>query len=293
MGAADPMKYDGEKAGYVSPASVTGFTAIALACTLVIFHVPFAVVPLYIFLFLCLAAPFFVSRGFFLPVLSRGHTGRDVVSLTFDDGPDPVTTRPLLQLLERHDTKAVFFVTGENAAKYGSLILEILEHGHEIGNHSYSHNPFLMLCRYQTLYREIESTQTVLSSFGISPAAFRPPVGITNPGLARALSQQNLYCVTFNCRAFDGGNRHLRGLSDKILRKVQQDDIILLHDVRPKGKKDAGYFLHEVDLILSGLEKRGLRVIPLTELTERPVMIRIDRNGHSMNINVAGETCNS
>jgi len=287
------MKDGGEKGGYVSPASVTGFIAIALAFILVLFQLPFAVIPLYIFLFLCLVAPFFVSRGFFLPVLSHGHTGRSVVSLTFDDGPDPMTTRPLLQLLERHNAKAVFFVTGGNAAKYGDLILEILEHGHEIGNHSYIHDPFLMLRPYQTLYREIESTQTILSSFGISPAAFRPPVGITNPKLAHVLSQQNLLCVTFNCRAFDGGNRHLRGLSDKILRKVQQDDIILLHDVRPKGKKDAGYFLHEVDLILVGLEKRGLRVIPLVELTGRPVMIRIDRNGHSMNINVAGETCNS
>jgi len=269
------MKYDVESVRYVSPASVTGFVAIALAFLLVLFHVQFAVIPLYIFLFLCLVAPFFVSRGFFLPVLSRGHTGRSVVSLTFDDGPDPMTTRPLLELLERHDAKAVFFVTGENAAKYGDVILDILEHGHEIGNHSYRHDPFLMLRGYQTLYREIELTQTVLSSFGISPAAFRPPVGITNPGLAHVLSQQNLYCVTFNCRAFDGGNRYLQGLSDKILRKVQPDDIILLHDVQPKNIKDARYFLHEVELILSGLEKRGLRIIPLAELLGRPVMVRI------------------
>jgi peptidoglycan/xylan/chitin deacetylase (PgdA/CDA1 family) len=278
VGAIDPMKYDGKRVQYVSPASVTGFVAIALAFILVLFHVPFAAIPLYIFLFLCLVAPFWVSRGFFLPVLSRGHTGRSVVSLTFDDGPDPMMTRPLLQLLERHDAKAVFFVTGENAAKYGYLILDILEHGHEIGNHSYGHDPFLMLRRYQTLYREIESTQTVLSSFGISPAAFRPPVGITNPGLAHVLSQQNLYCVTFNCRAFDGGNRYLQGLSDKILKKVQPDDIILLHDVQPKSTRDAGFFLHEVDLILSGLEKRGLRVIPLAELLGRPVMVRIKSN---------------
>ncbi|MGD1152855.1 MAG: polysaccharide deacetylase family protein [Syntrophales bacterium] len=269
------MRHDGERVRYVSPASVTGFVAIALAFILVLFDVPFAVIPLYIFLFLCLVAPFFVSRGFFLPVLSRGHTGRSVVSLTFDDGPDTMTTRPLLQLLDRHAAKAAFFVIGEKAAKYGDLISEILAHGHDIGNHSYSHDPLLMLRCSEKLYREIESTQVLLRRFGISPAAFRPPVGITNPGLAHVLSQQNLYCVTFNCRAFDGGNRYLQGLSDKILRKVQPDDIILLHDVRPKSIKDAGYFLHEVDLILSGLEKRALRVIPLAELLGRPVMVRI------------------
>ena len=272
------MKHDVEGVGYISPAAMTGFVAIALAVMLAFFSVRLVIIPLSVFVLCCVAAPFFPSRGFFLPVNSRGHTGRPAVSLTFDDGPDPETTRPLLQLLDRHAAKAAFFVTGEKAAKYGDLISEILAHGHDIGNHSYSHDPLFMLRCSEKLYREIESTQVLLRRFGISPAAFRPPVGITNPGLAHVLSQQNLYCVTFNCRAFDGGNRYLQGLSEKILRKVQPDDIILLHDVRPKSIKDAGYFLHEVDLILSGLEKRALRVIPLAELLGRPVMVRIKSN---------------
>jgi peptidoglycan/xylan/chitin deacetylase (PgdA/CDA1 family) len=257
---------------------MTGFVAIALAVMLAFFSVRLVIIPLSVFVLCCVAAPFFPSRGFFLSVNSRGHTGRPTVSLTFDDGPDPETTRPLLQLLDRHAATAAFFVTGEKAAKYGDLISEILAHGHDIGNHSYSHDPLLMLRCSEKLYREIESTQVLLRRFGISPAAFRPPVGITNPRLAKVLLQQGLYCVTFSCRAFDGGNRYLQGLSDKILRKVQPDDIILLHDVRPKSIKDAGYFLHEVDLILSGLEKRALRVIPLAELLGRPVMVRIKSN---------------
>ncbi|MDO8644904.1 MAG: polysaccharide deacetylase family protein [bacterium] len=260
----------------VSPAAATGFVSIVLAFILFLFHPGLAVIPLSVFLFLCVSAPFFPSRGFFLPVISRGHTGRPVVSLTFDDGPDPVTTLPLLQLLERYAAIATFFVTGERAAKYGNLISEILAHGHDIGNHSYSHDNLLMLRRSEKVYREIEATQVLLRRFGISPVAFRPPVGITSPKLAHALEQQGLRCVTFTCRAFDGGNRCIRGLSRRILKKVKPDDIILLHDIRPKGAKDPAVWLREIDQILSGLKNKGLQVIPLAELMGKPVMLRIN-----------------
>ncbi|HVO64910.1 MAG TPA: polysaccharide deacetylase family protein [Syntrophales bacterium] len=267
------MKRDLEGTAYISPAAVTGFFAIALAIVLSFFSGYFAVIPLSVFVFLCAAAPFIPSRGFFLPVNSRGYTGRPMVSVTFDDGPDPETTRHILQLLDRHAAKATFFVTGEKAAKYGDLIAEILARGHDIGNHSYRHDPFLMLRCSEKLYTEIESTQALLKQFGISPAAFRPPVGITNPRLAEVLFQQGLYCVTFTCRANDFGNRYIKKLSDRILNKVKPDDVILLHDVQPKKAIGKEYFLREIDLILSGLKSKGLQIVPLAELLGRPVMI--------------------
>lgn len=270
------MNHEGKRAGYVSPATLAGCVAFTLAFLVSLLHLELAVIPLSAFVFLCMAAPFFPSRGFFLPVLSRGHTGRPVVSLTFDDGPDPVTTRPLLQLLERHAAKATFFVIGEKAAQYGDLISEITEHGHDIGNHSYSHDPFLMLRRSEKLYGEIESAQTVLRGFGIVPAAFRPPVGVTSPRLYRALLQRDMFCVTFSCRAFDAGNRYIRRLSRRILKKASPDDVILLHDIRPKGKMDADFWLHEIDLMLSGLKDKGLQVVPLEELLAKPMMVRIN-----------------
>lgn len=262
---------------YVSPAALTGFVAIALTSILYLFHVGLAVIPLSIFVFLCVVAPFFPSSGFFLPVISRGHTGRPAVSLTFDDGPDPLTTRPLLQLLGRHSAKAAFFVTGERAARYGKLILEILEQGHEVGNHSYHHYPFLMLRPRKELYREIESTQILLKRFGIVPVVFRPPVGITSPKLADALLQQGLQCVNFSCRAFDAGNRFIRGLSGRILKKVNPDDIILLHDISPKRGMDIDVWLHEIEIILFGLKNKGLEIVPLAELLGASVMKRGDK----------------
>jgi len=269
------MKYDEKRAGYVSPAAATGFVAIASALLLSLFRLELAVIPLACFVFLCMAAPFVPSRGFFLPVFSRGRTGKAAVSLTFDDGPDPLTTRPLLQLLGRHAVRAAFFVTGERAAKYGGLISDILEQGHEVGNHSYRHDPFLMLSPSERLYREIESTQILLKRFGIVPIAFRPPVGVTSPKLADVLLQQGLLCVTFSCRAFDAGNRCIRGLSGRILKKVNPDDIILLHDINPKRGMDIDVWLHEIEMILFGLKNKGLEIVPLAELLGESVMIGI------------------
>lgn len=270
------MRYDRGKMD-IPPAAAAGLAAMLLALALAFVRVEWAAVPLFIFVVLCVAAAFHPDWGFILPVVSRGRTGRSAVALTFDDGPDPATTPALLQLLDGHDVRGAFFVTGERAGQYGHLIAAILERGHDIGSHSYSHDPFLMLRRTERLLQEISSTQTLLRRFGISPIAFRPPVGIANSKLAHVLREVGLYCVIFSCRAGDFGNRRIHGLAGKILKKVKADDIILLHDVRPRGADGVEAWLHEVDLILDGLKNKGLEVIPLSDLIARPVMVKVDR----------------
>jgi len=255
-------------------AMITGLAAFVLALIMAFVKIEWAAAPLSVFLLFCLAAPFYPCLGFYLPIVSRGNVDAPAVAVTFDDGPDPITTGPLLNLLKRHAVKAAFFVTGVNAEKNGDLIEEILAQGHDIGNHSYRHDPFLMLRSYGTLAREIDAAQTVLHRFGISPVAFRPPVGITSPKLADVLKDKGLYCLTFSCRANDFGNRRIHGLAGKILRKVKPNDIILLHDVQPRSDRDADLWLHEVDDILSGLKHKGLQVRPLAELIGKPIMTR-------------------
>jgi peptidoglycan/xylan/chitin deacetylase (PgdA/CDA1 family) len=152
------------------------------------------------------------------------------------------------------------------------LVNAILSRGHLIGNHSYSHSPYLMLRSYRKLFQEVAGAQDMIKQFGILPLAFRPPVGLTNPKLGPVLSRLGMVCITFSCRAYDRGNRQIRGLARKILKKVRPDDIILLHDVRPSKIGDIPHWLNEVESILSGLTKRGFSVLPLDELIGRPVM---------------------
>lgn len=249
----------------------TGAAALALALAAAWVHPPLACVPLALFLLLCLAAPFVHRLGFYLPVISRGNSRQKAVALTFDDGPDPQTTVHLLQLLRTHHMSATFFVTGKKAQAHPDLVRAILRDGHTVGNHSFSHNAFSVFKGPRALYREIARTQRVLARLGVRPLVYRPPVGITYPVLGSVLSRLNLSAVNFSSSARDWGNRRIRGLSGRILKKVRAGDIIMLHDLRPAKKARPTDWLAEVDRILWGLKAKELAVHPLGELIGRPV----------------------
>ena len=255
-----------------APAHYAFIAAACAAALLAPFDPRAALIPGALFLIACFTAPFMTRVGFFLPVTSRGRSGRRAVSLTFDDGPDPATTPSLLGLLRRRGVTATFFVTGERAAAHPDLVRLIRSHGHDIGNHTYHHSPLLMLRGSRHLEEEIRSAQAVLLELGIVPLAFRPPAGITNPRLGPVLNGLGLFCVNFSRRARDAGNRRIGNLSRKILARVRPDDIVLLHDVAPGANFDAAKWLDEIGLLLDGLENRRIAVIPLADLIIRPTM---------------------
>jgi peptidoglycan/xylan/chitin deacetylase (PgdA/CDA1 family) len=258
-----------------SPAFATGVVAFALSAGIFFFSPTGIMIPLSIFVIICLIAPFFPQTGFFLPVISRGTSGKPAVAITFDDGPDTLTTPLLLQMLAKYGVKATFFVVGEKAQKHPHLIRDILKNGHSIGNHTFTHDVMIMLKSEKKLFREIASTQTLLKQFGILPLGFRPPVGIVNPKLGGILKKQNLFCVHYSCRGLDTGNRRIKNLSKKILRKIRKDDILLLHDVRPPHDPYGAripVWLKEIDCILAGMPEKGLCVLPLSNIIGKPVM---------------------
>ncbi len=255
-----------------SPAEITGVIALSLALLLSVLSPILALFPLSLFLLACLVAPFFPRFGFFLPVISRGSPAGNQVALTFDDGPSPLSTPILLDLLARHNLPATFFVVGRQAAKYPDLITAIMAQGHTIGNHSWRHDPMLMLRTPKTLQEDIHTTQEILTKQGIRPRVFRPPAGITNPRLKRVLARENLLTITYSCRAMDGGNRNVRNLAAKILRRLRSGDIIMLHDLPPQRQAWSDYWQKELDRLFSAL-KDGYQVVALEEIIRQPVMM--------------------
>jgi peptidoglycan/xylan/chitin deacetylase (PgdA/CDA1 family) len=256
-----------------NPAVVTGIIFLSVAAAVFFVNSLAATAIALFYILLCVAASFFPQSNFFLPVISRGNTGQNLVALTFDDGPAQPTTIQIMDLLDKYSVKATFFVSGANALSHPEIIREIIARGHTIGNHSFNHNPFVMLRNYNYLYQEIFRAKEVLKKIGIHTLAFRPPVGIINPKLAPILDKLGMFCVTFSCRAFDAGNRRVKNLSSRILKKVKADDIILLHDVPPRRKEDSVILLSEIEAILAGLTVKGLKIVPLSTLTNREVMI--------------------
>ena len=261
-----------------NPAQVTGIILLAVAALVYFVSPLMAAAVAFFYILLCVFASFFPQTNFFLPVISRGNTREKLVALTFDDGPTKPMTTQILDLLDKYSMKATFFVSGINAGHHPDIINDIIVRGHSIGNHSYNHNPFLMLRGYDTLYQEIFTAQEVLRNMGIKARAFRPPVGIVNPKLPAILSKLGMYCLTFSCRAFDAGNYFIKNIGQKILKRVKADDIILLHDVPARSKEDNAIFLSEIEILLAGIISRGFRVVPLSFLINKEVMIIENKN---------------
>ncbi|MGV8081326.1 MAG: polysaccharide deacetylase family protein [Syntrophales bacterium] len=262
-----------------SAAHSTGVASLLLAIGAGAVQPLWAAAPLALFLILCCTLPFFPRSSFFLPVVSKGNPHKNAVSLTFDDGPDPLVTPRILELLAAAGVPAAFFVTGERAARHPELIRAILEAGHEVGNHSWHHDPLLMLRPMSVLRREVAEAQRIFMEAGIRPQVFRPPVGITNPRLPVVLREADLICVTFSRRGADWGNRRVAGLAGRLLRGVRSGDILLLHDVSPPGSGGADRWLAEVGELLRGLRERSLGMVLLSDLIGQSVMERISGPG--------------
>jgi peptidoglycan/xylan/chitin deacetylase (PgdA/CDA1 family) len=256
----------------IYPAEVLGIILLSAAFIFYFFYPYLAAAIASFYIVLCLAASFFPGTNFLGPVINRGRTGQRVVALTFDDGPAVPGTRQILDLLDKYSAPATFFVVGVNAGCHPEIIKEIIARGHTVGNHSFHHDPFLMLKGSKTIYREIIMAQETLRKIGVNTMAFRPPVGIVNPQLAPLLEKAGMHCITFSCRAVDAGNRRVKNISRKILKKVRSDDIILLHDTSPRRKEDGEILLTEIESVLAGLVAKGLKVVPLSVLTGKEIM---------------------
>jgi peptidoglycan-N-acetylglucosamine deacetylase len=257
----------------LTPAHLTGLGALQLSLLFIFIDIHYAWIPLLIFVIITFIAPFIPSSIYFLPVITRGNKKKKRVTLTFDDGPDPMVTPQVLNLLDKYQVKGCFFVMGQKAEKHGDLIDEIITRGHEIGNHSYSHSPAIMMFSAKRLKQDIEQTQNIIKAHGLTPLCFRPPRGNTNPRLWPVLHELCLDCVNFSNRAVDFGNRKIKNLAVKILKKVKAGDIILLHDIYHKDL-DMDEFVKELEDLIEGIKEKGFEIVSLSENLERPVAIK-------------------
>ncbi len=272
MGKADSVAPQRVTIFPLSPAVLAGIGALQIAIALAFLSPHLIAAPLVVFLVLCLLAPFFPQARFFMPVITSGTKGKNAVALTFDDGPSPETTPLLLGLLKKYNVPATHFVIGNKMQEHPDLVRMMLAQGHTLANHTMNHDVFIMLKPAKKLGQEIEQCQNVMAAFGVQPLMFRPPVGIVSPRLWRELLIRGMHCVIFSLRARDMGNRKVAGIARRILGKVRDGDIIILHDRALKTKDLVGPWLKEVEQVITGIQAKGLRIIPLADLIERPIM---------------------
>jgi peptidoglycan/xylan/chitin deacetylase (PgdA/CDA1 family) len=185
--------------------------------------------------------------------------GATEVALTFDDGPDPVDTPRLLDLLRDKGIKATFFVVGRRDEQYPEIVHRAWEEGHLIGNHTWSHQPIFCFLPPWRLRCEIEcGTESVRLACGHRPRYFRSPVGLRHPFLRPYLAQAGLEFVSWRLRSRDTSIRNSGTLARRILDKTKGGDIILLHDHRPRGAKT---MLEALPGVIDSLRARGFSFV--------------------------------
>lgn len=154
-----------------------------------------------------------------------------VVFATFDDGPNSEYTPLLLDVLDRYEARATFFVITNKALKNKSLLFEILKRGHSIGDHSLDHTYQAFFQGEKKLYEWIRRSHEELSQcLGIRPVGFRSPAGVRTPELTRALSRLNIPHIGWRFRYFDTFFKMQPYHFERTLKKAHSGDIFLFHD---------------------------------------------------------------
>ncbi|HAN18033.1 MAG TPA: polysaccharide deacetylase family protein [Bacteroidales bacterium] len=162
----------------------------------------------------------------------KGNNSEKKIALTFDDGPDAEITSEILGLLDQYNAKATFFCTGKSIEKNRELLKDIDKRGHAIGNHTYSHSYGKNMFSAKRLKDDIQNNQDLIyETIGKKVKLFRPPFGVTNPPIAKAIKNFNFIVIGWSLRSFDTIHKPEQVIQ-KVIKKVKPGDIILFHDNR-------------------------------------------------------------
>ena len=199
---------------------------------------------------LLLTMPFLI-----LPV--RAAHDSKYVALTFDDGPSGKYTRTLLDGLYDRGAKATFLLCGYRVKDYPDIAQRILEEGHEIGCHGYSHDSMKTMSRRQ-IAQEILDTEALLPE-GCRPVFLRPPGGLSSDAVKQVAQARRLAILHWSVDPHDWEIHNEQAIEKAVLEKVQDGDIILLHDMTTESVKAA------LDIV-DALMKQDYEFVTVSEL---------------------------
>ena len=220
-----------------------------------------------------------VKRGlsesaFLLGSVIRVSTAEPVLALTFDDGPHPEDTPPLLDVLDRYGAKATFFVVGKSARNHPELIERMAAAGHALGNHTWDHLSLPSL-KGPFRRRQLAWTQEALGPHG--SGLFRPPYGEQSLGSRLDALSQGLTVVCWDVIAEDWRDDPPEVMLARIYRRLRRGSIVLFHDTLyttvDERYRDRRPTLATVERLLQDLGDR-YRFVTVPELMRRGRLVR-------------------
>lgn len=199
--------------------------------------------------------------------LPAAATARREIALTIDDGPDPVVTPQVLDLLDHYAVQATFFCIGKQAERHPDLCREIVRRGHAVENHSQQHRHHFSVMGTRGLARELQAAQDTLTRIsGQRPQFFRAPAGLRNPFLEPVLARLGLRLASWSARGFDTRISDAGQVKNSLMRDLRAGAILLLHDGHA-ARTHAGtpVILEVLPAVLETAAAAGLRLVTLRQ----------------------------
>ena len=214
---------------------------------------------------LVLIGAFYKNQNLTMPSLVREpgtyymvKTQEKVVALTFDDGPDPLYTGFVLDVLKAKNVKATFFILGDNAKHNPDLLKRICAEGHEVGNHGYSHS--YMSSQF---IQELERTdEVVFQAIQQHTHFYRPPGGIISKSVIEGVKDKGYVLTLWSIDSKDWRNPGPTRIVQNVVKSSFPGAIILLHDGGEKREQT----IQALSSIIEQLKQQGYRFVTLSEL---------------------------
>lgn len=244
----------------------TNIFFIALLAILIGVHVQYGL-PVYVYPILFVVYSlivfwgcYYVGSNFFIKIVCKANTDKKEIAISFDDGPAENYTLQILNILNTENVKATFFCIGNRIAGNEFILKRVQAEGHIMGNHSYSHHFWFDMYSAKKMQDDLQQMDAEMERvIGLKPKLFRPPYGVTNPNLAKAIRNGGYTPVGWSVRSMDTVIKDENKLLARINEGIKPGAVFLFHDTSKTTAAVLPQFIQEV-------KKRGYNIIPLDKL---------------------------
>ena len=192
------------------------------------------------------------------PATPTPTVANKTIALTFDDGPGPYTEK-LLDILDKYDAKATFFLIGSKVSARANTLRRMQSRGHQLGNHSWSH-PELPKLSVDQIAGEIDRTnEAIRQATGVKPSILRPPYGAVNGVVLEQLRLRNMSSILWSVDTRDWADRNSQIVCSRAVAGARPGAVILIHDIHQTS-------VNAVPCILSSLKQQGYSFVTIQRL---------------------------
>lgn len=197
------------------------------------------------------------------------------LALTYDDGPNDPHTLRLLEVLAKHNVHATFFLIGRYVEQRPDLAREIVQAGHTVGNHTFTH-PLLTFKSEAQIRRELSRCRAALQdAIGQHSNLFRPPFGGRRPAVLRIAREMGLQPVMWNVTGYDWNAPPATMIERKVVKQIRGGDVILLHDGGHKQLgADRSQTVIATDHLLTRYKSEGFEFVTIPKMMTEPAISR-------------------